>query len=74
MLFLGDPQTVFTGVKGVESRRKRFVSRNLSLDDIKHVKNLLNCVSDCYQLLIKFDVKPILIRSFWNNFLDSWMP
>ncbi|TKW02043.1 hypothetical protein SEVIR_8G226000v4 [Setaria viridis] len=38
-----DPRTVFTGVKGVEFRRKRFVSRGLSLDDVKHVKNVLGC-------------------------------
>ncbi|CAL4983131.1 unnamed protein product [Urochloa decumbens] len=38
-----DPRTVFTGVKGVEFRRKRFVSRGLSLDDVKHVKNALGC-------------------------------
>ncbi|CAO2149901.1 unnamed protein product [Urochloa humidicola] len=38
-----DPRTVFTGVKGVELRRKRFVSRGLSLDDVKHVKNALGC-------------------------------
>ncbi|CAL4979176.1 unnamed protein product [Urochloa decumbens] len=38
-----DPRTVFTGVKGVELRRKRFVSYGLSLDDVKHVKNALGC-------------------------------
>ncbi|CAN6373240.1 unnamed protein product [Urochloa humidicola] len=38
-----DPRTVFTGVKGVEFRRKRFVSRGLSLDDVKHVKKALGC-------------------------------
>ncbi|CAO2142548.1 unnamed protein product [Urochloa humidicola] len=38
-----DPHTVFIGVKGVEFRRKRFVSRGLSLDDVKHVKNTLGC-------------------------------
>ncbi|CAN6373241.1 unnamed protein product [Urochloa humidicola] len=38
-----DPRTVFTGVKGVELRRKRFVSRGLSLHDVKHVKNALGC-------------------------------
>ncbi|TVU10742.1 hypothetical protein EJB05_44288, partial [Eragrostis curvula] len=42
-LLPGDPRTVFTGVKGVEFRRKRFVSHSLSLDDVKHVKNALNC-------------------------------
>ncbi|TVU10744.1 hypothetical protein EJB05_44290, partial [Eragrostis curvula] len=39
-LLPGDPRTVFTGVK---FRRKRFVSHSLSLDDVKHVKNALNC-------------------------------
>ncbi|CAO2142550.1 unnamed protein product [Urochloa humidicola] len=43
MGFMRDPRTVFTGVKGVELRRKRFVSRGFSLHDVKHVKNALGC-------------------------------
>jgi hypothetical protein len=46
-----DPRTVFTGVKGVEFRRKRFVSRGLSLVDVKHVKNALGCVRDVNVLM-----------------------
>ncbi|RLN40791.1 O-acyltransferase WSD1-like [Panicum miliaceum] len=38
-----DPPTLFTGVKGVEARRKRFVMRTLSLDDVKLVKHALGC-------------------------------
>ncbi|CAL4922726.1 unnamed protein product [Urochloa decumbens] len=38
-----DPPTVFTGVKGVEFRRKRFVMRTLSLGDVKLVKHALGC-------------------------------
>lgn len=45
LLFAGDKQTVFKGVKGVEFRRKRFISRSLSLGDVKHIKNTLGCVS-----------------------------
>jgi hypothetical protein len=41
-----DRRTVFTAVKGVEFRRKRFVNRGLSLADVKHVKNALGCVRD----------------------------
>jgi len=37
-----DPPTVFAGV---EFRRKRFVMRTLSLDDVKLVKQALGCVS-----------------------------
>lgn len=40
-----DPPTVFAGVEGVEFRRKRFVMRTLSLDDVKLVKQALGCVS-----------------------------
>ncbi|KAL6593808.1 hypothetical protein ACP70R_048709 [Stipagrostis hirtigluma subsp. patula] len=43
VLLGGDPPTVFTGVPGVEFRRKRFVSRSLSFSDVKHVKNVLRC-------------------------------
>ncbi|GJN40096.1 hypothetical protein PR202_gb29264 [Eleusine coracana subsp. coracana] len=43
MLLLSDPHTVFIGVQGVEFRRKRFVSRGLSIIDVKHVKNALDC-------------------------------
>ncbi|CAL4922725.1 unnamed protein product [Urochloa decumbens] len=38
-----DTPTVFTGVKGVEFRRKRFVMRSLSLGDVKLVKNAIGC-------------------------------
>lgn len=43
---LRDPPTVFTGVEGVELRRKRFVTRTLSLEDVKLVKHALGCVHD----------------------------
>ncbi|RCV44735.1 hypothetical protein SETIT_9G398600v2 [Setaria italica] len=38
-----DPPTLFKGVKGVESRRKRFVMRTFSLDDVKLIKHALGC-------------------------------
>ncbi|KAK3147200.1 hypothetical protein QOZ80_3BG0279380 [Eleusine coracana subsp. coracana] len=38
-----DPRTVFTPAKGVEYRRKRFVSRSLLLDDVRHVKTAMGC-------------------------------
>ncbi|CAN6312706.1 unnamed protein product [Urochloa humidicola] len=38
-----DPPTVFTGVKGVEFRGKRFVMRSFSLGDVKLVKQALGC-------------------------------
>ncbi|CAN6272798.1 unnamed protein product [Urochloa humidicola] len=39
----GDAPTVFMGEEGAEFRPKRFVSRTLSLDDIKCIKNAMNC-------------------------------
>ncbi|KAL6620670.1 hypothetical protein ACP70R_035809 [Stipagrostis hirtigluma subsp. patula] len=41
--FLRDARTPFMGSEGVEFRRKRFVHRTLSLDDVKFVKNAMNC-------------------------------
>ncbi|KQK09203.1 O-acyltransferase WSD1 isoform X2 [Brachypodium distachyon] len=39
-----DPPTLFRGAEeGVEFRPKRFVNRTLSLDDVKHIKNAMNC-------------------------------
>ncbi|CAN6306583.1 unnamed protein product [Urochloa humidicola] len=38
-----DPPNLFAGVKGVESRRKRFVMRTFSLGDVKLVKHALGC-------------------------------
>uniref|UniRef100_A0A453FD45 diacylglycerol O-acyltransferase n=1 Tax=Aegilops tauschii subsp. strangulata TaxID=200361 RepID=A0A453FD45_AEGTS len=40
---LRDPPTLFKGAEGVEFRPKRFVNRTLSLDDVKYVKNTMNC-------------------------------
>uniref|UniRef100_A0ACD5VK81 Uncharacterized protein n=1 Tax=Avena sativa TaxID=4498 RepID=A0ACD5VK81_AVESA len=40
---LGDRPTLFKGAEGVEFRPKRFVNRTLSLDDVKYVKNAINC-------------------------------
>jgi hypothetical protein len=43
--FLRDPRTPFAAAsEGVEFRRKRFVHRTLSLDDVKFVKNAMKCV------------------------------
>ena len=41
---LRDPPALFKGADGVEFRPKRFVNRTLSLDDVKYVKNTMNCV------------------------------
>jgi hypothetical protein len=43
---LGDPPTLFKGAEGVEFRPKRFMNRTLRLDDVKYVKNALNCVCE----------------------------
>ncbi|KAM0928915.1 hypothetical protein ACQ4PT_001927 [Festuca glaucescens] len=40
---LGDPPTLFKGAEGVEFRPKRFMNRTLRLDDVKYVKNAVNC-------------------------------
>jgi len=43
--FLRDPRTpLMAASEGVEFRRKRFVHRTLSLDDVKFVKNAMKCV------------------------------
>ena len=43
--FLRDPRTPFMAAsEGVEFRRKRFVHRTLSLDDVKFVKTAMKCV------------------------------
>nr|CAB3464505.1 unnamed protein product [Digitaria exilis] len=43
-LFLRDPRTPFMAAsEGVEFRRKRFVHRTLSLDDVKFVKHAMKC-------------------------------
>ncbi|KAL6848641.1 hypothetical protein ACP4OV_021224 [Aristida adscensionis] len=47
--FLRDPRTPFMGSESVEFRRKRFVHRTLSLDDVKFVKNAMKCtVNDVF--------------------------
>jgi hypothetical protein len=55
--FLSDPRTPFMAAsEGVEFRRKRFVHRTLSLDDVKFVKNAMKCVRAslvCCSLLFK---------------------
>ncbi|XP_047058115.1 wax ester synthase/diacylglycerol acyltransferase 11-like [Lolium rigidum] len=40
---LGDPPTLFKGAEGVEFRPKRFMNRTLRLDDVKYIKNAVNC-------------------------------
>ncbi|KAG8078090.1 hypothetical protein GUJ93_ZPchr0007g4528 [Zizania palustris] len=42
-MFLKDPPTLFKRVKHGEFQRKRIVHRGLSLDDVKFVKNAMNC-------------------------------
>ncbi|CAM0913449.1 unnamed protein product [Alopecurus aequalis] len=43
ILFLNDPHTLFKRVDNDEFHRKRFVHRSLSLDDVKFIKNAMNC-------------------------------
>ncbi|XP_047055358.1 wax ester synthase/diacylglycerol acyltransferase 11-like [Lolium rigidum] len=38
-----DPPTLFKGAEGVEFRPKRFMNRTLRLDDVKYIKNAVNC-------------------------------
>ena len=45
VLFLKDTETPLKGSLGVENRPRRFVSRSVSLADIKAVKNAMNVVS-----------------------------
>ncbi|KAF8663825.1 hypothetical protein HU200_055159 [Digitaria exilis] len=44
ILFLRDPHTLFKRVNHGARQRKRLVHRGLSLDDVKFVKNAMNCV------------------------------
>jgi hypothetical protein len=48
ILCLKDPHTLFKRVNHAESQRKRIVHRSLSLDDVKFVKNAMNCVRASY--------------------------
>ncbi|KAF8766206.1 hypothetical protein HU200_007712 [Digitaria exilis] len=43
ILFLRDPHTLFKRVNHGARQRKRLVHRGLSLDDVKFVKNAMNC-------------------------------
>ncbi|KAK3165560.1 hypothetical protein QOZ80_1AG0034730 [Eleusine coracana subsp. coracana] len=43
VMFLKDPHTLFKRVNREEFQRKRLVHRGLSLDDVKLVKNAMNC-------------------------------
>ncbi|XP_066381087.1 wax ester synthase/diacylglycerol acyltransferase 5-like [Miscanthus floridulus] len=43
ILFLRDPHTLFKRVNHGVHQRKRLVHRGLSLDDVKFVKNVMNC-------------------------------
>uniref|UniRef100_A0A8I7B4Q8 Diacylglycerol O-acyltransferase n=1 Tax=Hordeum vulgare subsp. vulgare TaxID=112509 RepID=A0A8I7B4Q8_HORVV len=53
ILFLRDPRTLFKGAEDnvLLSHGKRFAHRTLSLDDIKIVKNAMNCVRTSYSSL-----------------------
>ena len=47
ILFLSDPRTLFSragGGRRKAHRRTRFVHRSLSLDDVKLIKTVMNCV------------------------------
>uniref|UniRef100_A0A0D9YFH8 Uncharacterized protein n=1 Tax=Oryza glumipatula TaxID=40148 RepID=A0A0D9YFH8_9ORYZ len=56
-MFLKDPHTLFKRVKHGEFQRKRIVHRGLSLDDVKLVKNAMNCIKDAALSLGKHHTK-----------------
>ncbi|KAF7012984.1 hypothetical protein CFC21_027121 [Triticum aestivum] len=43
IMFLSDPRTMFKRADGDRFHAKRFVHRSLSLDDVKFLKNSMNC-------------------------------
>ena len=50
LLFLNDPDTPFKQADHLtEVKSRRVVHRGLSLDDVKDIKNVLNCVSPKYK-------------------------
>ena len=51
ILFLRDPHTLFKRVNHAARQRKRLVHRGLSLDDVKFVKNAMNCVGTLFSPL-----------------------
>ena len=51
ILFLSDPHTLFKRVNHAARQRKRLVHRGLSLDDVKFVKNAMNCVGTLFSPL-----------------------
>ena len=54
LLFLNDPDTPFKQADHLaEAKSRRVVHRGLSLDDIKYIKNVLNCVSPKHKALFK---------------------
>jgi hypothetical protein len=56
VLFVCDPRTLFTRAdRGRKAHlRKRFVHRSLSLDDVKFIKNVVNCVrKSSFYILIR---------------------
>lgn len=64
VLFIKDTHTPIKGDSGVELNTKRFVYRNLSMDDVKLIKNsMMNVVYICATLIL------CLISNFSFNFL-----
>ena len=61
-----DPPTVFTVAKGVEFRRKRFVMRTLSLNNVKLVKDALGCVRNTISAS-SFTLLQLLLNG-WQDF------
>ncbi|KAJ9548428.1 hypothetical protein OSB04_020971 [Centaurea solstitialis] len=77
-LFLEDTKTPIKGSKGVEHRPRRFVTKSVSLDDIKLVKNAMNVtVNDVVLGITQAGFYLYLHRRYcegdigYNNFPDN---
>lgn len=67
-IFLQDTKTPLLGAEGVEFRRKRFVHRTASLDDVKTIKKKMGCtVNDVLVGVTSAGLSRYLSRSFNNE-------
>jgi hypothetical protein len=68
ILFLRDPHTLFKRVSHGEHQRKRLVHRGLSLDDVKFVKNVMNCVSSINSLVFLSSISNFFAKTGMKSF------
>ncbi|GJN09503.1 hypothetical protein PR202_ga27516 [Eleusine coracana subsp. coracana] len=63
VLFISDPHTLFrrSETGGNNLHRKRFVHRTLSLDDVKFIKNTLNCVQVIGFIYVSCTINDVLV-------------